>query len=273
MIAKAEYLGYAASLLEMGQGKETQTRALLLSAQSITEAVKVGQDMLVDYHAGFEDLLSTSLADTGVTAVDHYDKQLNLHLTGAEKNEIVAEAIQKQVHIPFYGQTLDERLQYSRMTAQTRLYRSSVVGAKLDTRKENIARMFVQPYPYGAAVTHDTRILLSQSVQLEHDIAKAMAEEANVTIVKWTLSHQHKKRDICDDYAEVVDKAVKTYLRNREIRVDPKGCYFLNEVPLPPHPNCQCSLSMLHNGSFTSTVVRRALEKLVELLGKFRKRR
>lgn len=273
MITRPEYAANSQELLALAHRYEDEMASRLANVTDLQQAISIAHGVANRYHAAFEDLLSTALAQTGNAAVDHYDTLLGTQLSNAEKQEIVAQAIMLQNEQRYYGATLGERLTGSRLMNAQRIQRSSLVGKGIETRKLNLVRIFLNPYPFGAQVNVDRRILLSQSLKLEHDIALAVARRANVRIMKWNLSHRHKVKDVCDDYAEHVDKAVVKYLKDNGIKVDPKGLYFIQNVPLPPHPNCQCYLTMLHNGRLTPTLGQRALNKLKELLGRLGRKR
>lgn len=273
MISQAEYLANSMALQDLGTNHKEQLQQELVGVKNLDDSIKVTQKRADLYHRDYEDLLASALADTGNTTADHYNRILNLGLSDDEKQEVVAAAILKQPHEPYYGANLNQRLAHSRMENQRRIRASARVGATLATRQINLTRIFVDPYPFGSQVSHDQRIMLGQCVKLEHDIALVMASKGGIDIVRWTLSHRHKQKDICDEYAEAIDPGVVAYLTTREIRIDPHGCYFAASVPDPPHPNCQCTLEMLRDGHFVPNLVDRAVEKLRELLDSLRRRR
>jgi hypothetical protein len=273
MISQPEYLAHAAQLQEVGQRYERDLSSRLVDVKRQDEAIRLARYVNDLYHQDFQNVLASALAEVGNTVVDHYDKELNLGLSDEEKASVVSRQIMRQVDEPYYGATLGQRVSASKLVSHRRIMRSAVTGKDLETRKINLTRIFVNQYPYGSQVAHDNRILLGQTLKLEHDIALVMGARAEVQIVRWTLSHRHKVRDICDDYAEHIDPAVIMYLKEQNIKVPARGLYFIHSVPEPPHPNCQCSLTMLHEGNFTSTIAERVAEKIKELLGKWRKRR
>lgn len=273
MISQPEYLANSAQLQTIAEHHRDELINKLRGVSDVGTGINVTNAQAALYHSDFEDVLSTALAQTGNTTVDHYDRVLKLNLPDEAKHEIVAEQIMRQTTDLYYGATLDQRLAGSRRMNAIRIRKSATVGRTLETKLANLSRIFVDPYPHGAQVAVDQRLMLGQLVKLEHDLASRMAGIAEIRVVKWSLSHRHKRKDICDDYAEAIDKAVAAYMRNRGITASPKGCYFIDEVPEPPHPNCQCSLRMLHDGTFTTTVVERAVEFIKDLLGKLNPRR
>lgn len=267
MIARAEFLEASKKLTALASSYETRTSERLDEITTLDRAIKATRQLAKGYHTDYRTLLSNSLVQTGVTTADHYNNVLNAGLSQKELNKIIEEQIVKQSKQKYYGATLDQRLAASRLMNETRIRKSAYVGATLDTRKLNLSRIFTNSYPFGAQVNLDQRILLGQMVKLEHDLALVIAEKADIKVVKWTLSHRHKKRDICDTYAEAVDKDVVKYLRKEKIKADPKGLYFIKNVPEPPHPNCQCHLTMLDGKKLAGGKVRRTLRRARQLLG------
>lgn len=262
MITRPEWAAASAQLEAIAQENEARLRTILSAQPSLDAAIAVTRQQSAIYHAAFESHLADSLVQGALTTVDHYDKELGLNLSEAERNTIAREYVQKQYVENYYGATLTTRLHWSRFMQEQRIMRSSRVGLKFHTRLENLARVFVYQYPFGSALAHDKRIMLSQMVKVEHDIAREMGRRANVELVKWTLSHTHKVKDICDELAADTDPDIGM-----------PGVYRLEDVPPPPHPNCQCTLVFLHKDRVTSTFAERAVEKLKELWGKLRKRR
>ena len=270
MITKPEYVAGTKDLVVAAKALEAKMSQQLLATKTLIESIKVAQQTAAEYHAGFEDLLSTTLARVGNTAVDHYDDVLGTELTTRQKNQIVKEQILKQDREKYYGATLDQRLTGSRRMNAVRIRKSAHVGKSLDTKKLNLTRIFLHSYPFGAQVLLDQRIMLGQSLKLEHMIGLAVAKKAGVEIVKWSLSERHPKRDICDDYAESVDKAVVKWLKKKDVDISPQGLYFIDDVPEPPHPNCQCYLRMLKDKDLSPTIADRAWKWLKDLLGRLR---
>lgn len=268
MITKPEYVAGSQQVLKVAQEQEAALEAALKGTSTINDSIKQARLQAEIYHRIVESTIHSTLLDVGETAVQHYSKVLDLPLTEAEQSEIVSKLVGDQYEKTYYNATLEQRLSNSRYMNNLRIKRSAYVGKTLSTRQTNLARIFRHPYPFGAQVHLDNRILLGQSVKLEHDIATFLCELAEVEFIKWTLSSTHPKPDICDDYASYLDKRVSRALKDRDIWVDPKGIYFRDEVPTIPHPNCQCSLIPLNKGQLTPTTAERLKEKLRDLLEK-----
>lgn len=272
MVTRPEYTAARKDLHQLGRAYEDKLASQLSRIPGIAEATSVASKSLASYHDEFEDLLSTALAKTAVASASHYNKALNADLTDAELAEIAQQQIMRQTAEKYYGATLNQRLKASRLMGASRLKKSSNVGASLDTRKTNLTRIFTKSYPFGSQVSFDERLLLGQVVKLEHDVGLAIAKKSGVDVVKWTLSHKHTKKDICDEYATRIDKKVVAYLKKNKIRVSAKGMYLIDDTPEPPHPNCQCHLQMLDGKTVKGGTVRRTLRRMKELLSKLGQR-
>jgi hypothetical protein len=270
LITRPEHSEADQLLEKLAKRHQSALTLQLAEATTLKDSIKITQASAAAYHAEYEELLSTSLARTANAAVSHYVDALGSDLSEAQTNKLVKEQLLKQATEPYHGATLDKRLAGSRLLNARRIQKSAYVGATLDTRKKNLARIFFSSYPFGAQINLDRRILLGQQIKLEHDIALAVAGKANTRIVKWTLAHRHLKKDICDSYAENVDKEVAKWLKQKKITIPPAGLYFIEDVPEPPHPNCQCHLHMLKDKKLTGSAVTRVLGRIQELLGNLR---
>ncbi len=270
MITKPEHSEAKQLLQKLAKRYEAALILQLAEVTTLKESIKITQASAAAYHAEYEDLLSTSLARTADAAALHYADALGTNLTQAETNKLIEEQLLKQATESYHGATLDKRLAGSKLLNARRIQKSAYVGATLDTRKKNLSRIFFGSYPFGAQINLDQRILLGQQIKLEHDIALAVAGKANTRIVKWTLAHKHLEKDICDSYAENVDKEVVKWLKQKKITIPPAGLYFIEDVPEPPHPNCQCHLHMLKDKELAGSAITRVLSRIGELLGNLR---
>lgn len=153
-----------------------------------------------------------------------------------ERNALIEEAMDYLQHTPYYNLTLPQRLKQSELVLSYNFTKSAAVGIKLETKKENMIRVFTEKYPFGAQVNWDERLFLSEAVRLEHHLSKRIAEKKGFKYLKWTLSSTHSHIDMCDQLANAVDPSIE------DLGVDPKGVYRIHETPSIPHPNCQCML-------------------------------
>lgn len=267
MITRTEYSEANSNLQQLATRFETAAANQLVKQTNLTDSIETVRKLSALYHGEYEELLSSSLAKAGVTAAAHYNTSLAAGLSTSELSELVKEQILRQDVERYYGATLSERVSASKLMQETRIKKSAQVGASLETRQKNLSRVFNKPYPFGAQVNLDQRILLGQLVKLEHDIGLAIAKKTDIRVVKWTLSHKHTKKDICDALATDVDPKVVKWLNDNQIKISAKGLYFIEKVPNPPHPNCQCHLQMLKDKELRGGRIRRTLRRLRELLG------
>lgn len=267
MITRPEFVEASAQLRALATRIEDEITAKLAGTKSLADSIKITRDLARVYHLDYEDLLATTLARTGTATAAHYNEALSTNIEPERLLGLVQEQIVKQSNEKYYGATLDQRLQHSRFVNEQRIQKSAQVGASLDTRQQNLSRILLNPYPFGAQINVDQRLMLGQLIKLEHDIALAIAKEANVKIVKWTLSHKHKKRDICDEYAARVSKDVVKWLKENNIRISAEGLYMVKNAPEPPHPNCQCHLQMLDGKKLRGGIIARTVRRIRELLG------
>ncbi len=58
------------------------------------------------------------------------------------------------------------------------------------------------------------------------------------------------------------------------INENPKGLYFVDDLPLPPHPNCQCEYGMVVKGKTQiTTKIKRTLRKVQNILNRIKSSR
>ncbi len=82
------------------------------------------------------------------------------------------------------------------------------------------------------------RLIVSELNRAHLTTLRTIGEKAGNTHVKWKLSVNHNKRDICDTYAE-------------------HGTYPIEDVPGYPHPNCGCSLFLVKKKTFDKETKRK----------------
>ena len=272
MIARAEH---TATQIQFDGIAEQTAQALAEQLQGITDArksVTLGLQMLEQYHDEINKTLLQGLHDVGFRAAAHYNQILDLGLTEDALHARVISHIERQFKEPYHGANLGDRLYMNKIGSTTKFTKASNTGAELSTRQQNLVRHFAHPYPYGAQVNRDKRILLAQAVFLEHSLAKDLGQEAGVQFVAWTLSHQHSKPDICDHLAAQITPKVAQALKEAKIKLDPKGVYFIGETPNLPHPNCRCTLRYVKDQKLTPSTAKRSAAALRKLWNIIRRR-
>lgn len=273
MISKGEHAAAHVDLSELANQYSVKTEEALKGLDTDLASLRAAKNLADEYHAKAKNLTLESLHTIGLNTASHYNKVLELHKDPAELDELVKNLISQQMSEPYHGANLADRLKMNRVQGMVRLTKSSKTGADIITRHRNLVRYFAQPYPHGAQVSYDTRILTGQAVLLEHQIAKSLGVEASKDFVVWTLSGKHSKRDLCDELAEAVDKSVEKALQAADINIPSDGVYFLNQVPNPPHPNCQCTLRFIAGGKVDTSTPTRPLATLRKLWAKLTKKR
>lgn len=213
-----------------------QLREQLAEETSLYRAVQSANSTAIRYHQQLTNTVFNRLREVGNNAIDYYAPELD----ALGKEQAVGLAMDELVHSKYYGLTLPQRLRQSHLQLRSNIKRSSVVGVKLETRLENVTRVFNYTYPFGAQKSWDTRLFLAEAVRIEHVIAKNIAIRKSLKLMRWTLSAVHPEPDICDRYANAVDPAVDAFIQKNKFDIDTHGVYFLENVPKIPHPNCQC---------------------------------
>lgn len=273
MLGLAEFRVAGTQLQQLAQLYDQKTATLIeplfnedgtMSTTNKQRAVLLAQANLNSYYDEYEQLLYSSALESGDNAAGHYAKQLGISIP----ESLVPDTVGAQYARKYYGATLAARLIFNRARLLRKVDNTAAVGA------EHIAGVLTKATPFGAQMSLDRRLLLSTMVKVEHDIAKQMAKLDDVPLIRWTLSHMHKQPDICDDLATHSSKKVEQYLEEREVsNIDSKGLYFIDDLPRPPHPNCQCEYALVAPGRPISTgPFKRTLARLRTLFNKIRKK-
>ena len=90
-----------------------------------------------------------------------------------------------------------------------------------------------------------SRILRTEVQAVRHAAARAALSDAGYQYVYWRLSSSHKNyggSEICEVFAASTGRSVPSDAPFNRV-----GCYRIDEVPSPPHPNCMCSLEVVPN--------------------------
>lgn len=271
MVTKPEFT--AASLEAIAAAKTVEQELLyaLEGATSITKALDVAKSYGVSYYEGFDDLMDQTLKDAALSSSNYYNKHYALGLSDDELRDYSYQLIDDLKNEKYHGLNHKQRKTLLQLALNKRFAKSSSVGLTIDQKLKNISRALTKPYPFGAQVNLDRRFLLSEVVRVEHKIARDLAARAGIPLIRWNLSGGHSQVDICDEYAGAVSKDVIIFLQeNGREDEDPRGLYFIDEVPSIPHPNCQCELSGvgIKETFLSRPQTRRSIQKVMELMQK-----
>lgn len=262
MLGLPEYRSYSAELLRLGQKYDGLIADQLLPTTTKAQAVKIAQDVIPAYSAEYRGLLSKAMSDIAENAVMHHAKLLGLQ---PDVKKLTARLVANQLNEKYYGYTLTQRL----TVRERQIVRQAVQTAQVDPQK--IAGLFNQRVPFGAVTSIDRRLLQGTSVKIEQDAAKIMGEAGDIPFLRWTLAGGHKAPCMCEEYATQINKDVVDYLNAHDLKIDPKGLYFREELPPPPHPNCQCEFGFVTSESEKrSSFVHRAVQTVRNILRRLR---
>lgn len=272
MLSLAEYVAATADLIAIGAKYEGIILDGVQGETSKLKAVAFVRSLVPEYQKEYRQLLDETLTDAARTAVNHYANNLGLDL---DEEQLSKEIVQQQYTDKFYGASLNQRLRINQGVLTRRIVQTASAAYALpkDPKPELLATIFTKPVPFGAQVPVDRRVMQGTLAKIENDVARRMAELAKVRLIRWTLSHRHTKPDICDDLAKSVNPSAVRYMKEAGIRENPRGLFLAEELPEPPHPNCQCEYSMVIAGKTIQVGrVKRTLSKIRSLLSRLRKR-
>lgn len=253
MLSKPEVVANQKDLFELAREKGDELQERIRSVDDVHLAMKLAEEVASDYYVGAHQQILGGLEEVGTNAAEHYVRELNLNLSPEEVNGLVRKLIDSNRNEEYYGATLDQRMDYNYRRLRVSLKQASTVYRKTELRAQSMGNVFVERGPFGNHVSKDNRVLLSESTRLEHQIARELAQRAGLRYVKWTVSDTHKVEDICDELV---------------------GVYPIEACPLPPHPNCQCTLQiLLSDEEATTTITQRSIDAIRNLIKRLRPRR
>lgn len=262
MLTLAEYVAARAQLERLAvRTRDTTVEHIegLSKDDAIIAAAKMGKAYYKDYNL----LLVASMRETAYQSAKHYHKRTTIELEDFEIEGVV----RRQLTEKYYGATLIDRLKYN----QQLLLRRITTAGQQDVK--NIPLVYFSPIGGGAQFSTDRMLLLGTLAKIEQDIAREVASKTEHKLVRWALSHRHKQPDVCDALATTVDKRVVAYINEHNLKMNPKGLFFIDDLPVPPHPNCQCEYGIVRGSEYIKPgTVERSLDRMRKLVRKiFRK--
>lgn len=261
MLGLAEYLALSAELRAI---QSQYTTELVTKAEGLPkqDRVKLAKQFADTYFEQYKETLSEGLEDIAENALKYHANQLDLVLPKSLASDLVDELYDEV----YYGATLNQRLGVLRK----RVLRRAILQANISTDHIQNSVALKDPLEkiLPAEEPAQRRVLLGSAAKLEQNAAVAVAEHMDAPFIRWALSHRHKQQDACDDLANNIDKGVVRELERLNSSANPKGLYFKDSVPPPPHPNCQCEYGVASFGKTTGGYVKRTKSKILSLLRK-----
>lgn len=253
MLTLAEYVAARAQLARIAQTIE-ETYTTQAEGKTKKEKLQLARDLAETYKGQVNHVIGTNIALTAQKSVDHYEKLLDIQHPDAAVADKIIDA---QFEDKYYGATLTQRLTFNEQLLRRRITQSGAAGV-LDS-------VYTGP-KFGSQLATDQRLLLGTVAKIEQDVAKEFATLTEHQLMRWTLSHRHKQPDDCDALANNVDRRVEQYLREKNLDMDPRGLYFVDDLPVPPHPNCQCEYGVVGDTKVHHSSLDRAVHEVKKIL-------
>lgn len=252
MLSLAEYIAAKSELTALVTKIEKDFVAQF-PEQPSADAAKYAASLASKYKTDFWALLGKSMGEVAQNAYDHYQKKTGILLDP----DIVDKIIEAQFEDEYYGATLAQRLAYNEQLLHRRLSQSAAA--------KQLHTVYTGPQ-FGSQLATDQRLLLGTLVKVEQDVAREYAGETDHKLIQWALSHKHAKPDACDDLATNIDRRVVEYIQEHDLKIDPKGVYFVDDLPVPPHPNCQCEYGIVTDRIHKPGVIERTIHNAAKIL-------
>lgn len=264
MLGLAEYIAARTDLRRYANWAEDQVTKLMPENPTSDQAAAIGLQVARQYRNVQRATLATAMQDVTRNALEHYQKRTGIVIHDELINDKIMQA---QYDDRYYGATLTQRLRYNDQLLARRINKAADLDPKF------VSDVWTKSVPHGSQYSTDRMLLLSTVAKIEQDVAREYAARTEHKLVRWSLSHRHRQTDICDDLANGVDRAVVAYLNEHNLQHSPKGLYFVDDLPVPPHPNCQCEYGIIRGSEYIKPgQVDRALDRVRRLLRKLWKK-
>lgn len=193
-------------------------------------------------------------------------------LSDSRSEQLAMKAV-RQSRSAFAGATLNQRLSMSEMQAKGRVRQELSFAAIGDKNTQESARARVREYLTdaregarsllgGSNFKYNDRMIQSEMARIGQNTSKMFLEETGL-LGRWTLSANHKKRDVCDIHAESIGAKADELIKKYDLGIAPEGAYASDEIPEYPHPYCQCSIHpILSDYGMASLTLERALDNM-----------
>lgn len=271
MVNKPEYVAASSDLIAAARTLEDELLTALQGTSTITKALDIAKGYGLSYYEGFDQLYDETLRTASLNALNYYNKHYALAMSDEDIETYAYQLLDDLKNKKYHGLDYAQRRSLLNLSLNKRFSKSSSVGKDINQKFINISRALSHPYPFGAQTNLDRRFLLSEMVRAEHQIARDLAEKAGIPLIRWNLSGQHSQVDICDELASAVSREVVIFLQEHGRQdEDPRGLYFVDQVPRIPHPNCQCQLSgvALEGKTLLRPSTRRGIQSVMKLVQK-----
>lgn len=258
MLSLAEYQGYVNDITILGQNTDQQIADNIDPEAPKADAIQQAKSVISKYQQDFKRVMDQAMFDIASNTVQHYASQVKTELP----EELAMEIVRDQYRRRYYGATLAQRLVLMRLRLNRVATQTAQVGVP------HLGGLFSQPIPFGAQTNVSKRLLQGTAIKIEQDAARKIAEKADYPLIRWTLSKHHVQTCQCEALASVVNKNVVNYLNEHNIDADAEGLFFRDELPDPPHPNCQCEFDLVGEDEAVPSAGRRPIARFRRLIRK-----
>lgn len=265
MLGLAELRAAQADLQSVGTKYDGLIADFITEDTTKVEGLTFVRSLIPDYQTEYQLVLTRMMKEVAENAIKYYEQALNIEDLDVEG--LAEEIAERQFKEKYYGASLDQRLRVNERVLTRRAAMTAQAGVP------KLAGVFTNPVPNGAQVNIDKRVLIGTAAKIENDVAKELAGRGSIRLIKWTLSGRHSITCQCDDLAAAINRDVVLYLESRDSKMNPKGLYFAENLPLPPHPNCQCEYGMVSNDKVQRpSRSQRTVKKVLSLLKRIRRK-
>lgn len=253
MISEPEYNATVADIKQLGAVYDQLMQDDLPDLDK-NDAIKAAKVLATGYYKDVDDTIQSGLFEVAANAADAY-----------ELDELPESLVKAALAERYFGLSYKTRMIANYVRLKRKIDKTAAVGTG------HLGGIYTQPFPNGAQVNTDATTFRGYVIKVEQDVAKKAADAHDFPLVKWTLAENHAKTCMCDELASMVNKEVVEYLKENQLDIDPKGLFFVKDLPRPPHPNCRCNFELAgKGGSPRKGVAQRSADRVRNLIRRIR---
>lgn len=261
MLGLVEYNVISQEILGLAEAAQNNVASKLDPDMTKQQSIKIAKKEMFSYYDDYQTSLKDGLNDIATNAIEHYAGQTTTDVPKGLAEKVVGQIYEER----YFGASLITRLAVNRKRLERTVTQSAQVS------QAALSGVLTESVPFGAHYGIDKRVLLASSERAEQLTAQYFASQEEHPFLRWNVSDRHKGPDTCDDLANNIDKLVVAYLKEHNLDIDPKGLYFQDQIPHPPHPNCQCEFGLVSSDKDVSkNIVKRTTGAISKLLRRFR---
>lgn len=199
---------------------------------------------------GIEMSITFGIGEVVITTVEHYEKDYRKKI-GYKLPEYVIRKLTREVYRkflpkPFMGNTLENRVERLRRRQEVNIRNGLrlALGQSGEKVFDSVYPCFYSPVSVegGSLAGGFSTLLVGEENRAYHEASLEFFGYVGTRYIRFSLTPEHKGRDICDTIAAYVDPTIRVS--------NPVGVYKIEDLPKAPHPRAFYYLEPIYELGF-----------------------